>query len=620
MKIGIAQIGTRAGDFAVTAERMVECSRVARNQGVDLLVFPMAALTGPAPVGYAEQEGFLLDLADTLSSLADRLQCPAIVPVVTDLDGDPLPEAMLLRDGRIMPLKLVAYLSHADWAGAPHAAEVFGGGPGAFAGPRPQGDAGEDEDAPAPDLPVFELAGASFGVAFTYEDLDDYVDYDFGVDGIIYLGGYGYAFDDPSSALGGDLAENRYVSDARDADAWVVGVGSLGGYGTQVFTGSSFVLAPWGELAASAPAFEEAIITAEIDPRSEGPLADALAPEVYNAPLYLWESLVLGLHDYMDKQDLYDVALCLDGTLQSSLLAVLASDALGPVNVHAMIPPTVAGAAREGAVELARNLRLDLRQPSRQEVLPAGAAEAADARLVADLVEVQLAAWARSLGGIVLSPSDKTALALEAEANAAHVATLCPFGDVYRTDLLDVARMRNTISPVLSAACMRSFGVPDVPGVGSVSAQPEAQLGFVDRVLRMRLEWECDVSRLVQEQGNADVVPQVVSRLERLEPARTGRAMYLMVSSKTLFDARRPLGMAWHDRVRSAEELGEEDDLVDALLGMSDAGDAQGGGGSLGSETRDMLGYLRDFGQSQGMDLGGGRDMGTEWGNPFSEN
>ena len=63
MRLGIAQLGSLAGDFASTADRMSAYSRRAADQGVDLLVFPMNVLSGAAGVPYVDREGFLLDLA-----------------------------------------------------------------------------------------------------------------------------------------------------------------------------------------------------------------------------------------------------------------------------------------------------------------------------------------------------------------------------------------------------------------------------------------------------------------------------------------------------------------------------------------------------------------------------
>lgn len=644
MKLSIAQIDTRAGDFARTAERVVSISEAAAAQGADLLLLPLAALTGPLPVQYGDREGYLVDLSEALSDLSARLACPCLAPIVCDLDGDPLPEAMLLRDGDVVPLRMSSYLAGLAGMGAR--------------------EDDESDDGPL----TLEVGGVELAVAFTYDDLDDLLDERPEVDAVVYFAGFGYALDDASSVLAADLTEGRYVADARELDAWFVGVGSVGGYGTQVYTGSSFVLAPWGQLAACAPSFEEAVVTAEVDPAAEGPLARPLPPEVFNKPLHLWEALTLGLRDYLGKLDLGEVALALDGGAGTLLLATLASDALGPTHVHAVLAEGVTEEGAAASRELARNLHLDLREgadaPAAEAIAhapaPAPAAVATsraqvpfgrDEALLHDLTAVRVSALAREVAGIALTAEDKTALALEAAPGTCTPSQLMPLGDVYRSDVLELARLRNTISPVIPAAAMRDFRVPDVEGLASAAPTDAERLALCDTVLASLVEWEQPLTDVVAQRGEPVVVRAIARRLRDREPFRLGRTLCLMVSSRTLYDARSPLGLAWHDRVRGEGERMSERQLMDYLQELTARSlDLAGGGegpqgGAQGEDARededagprdvrDVLGLLRDLargdlGDRLGRDgedgLGGGQQgMGPtgplSWGGPFSEN
>lgn len=615
MRIGIAQIRTRAGDLRHTCERMAAYSRQAADRGVELLVFPMAAFTGPLPVEYSELEGFLTDLRDALDDLSGKVACPCLVPVVWDMDGDPLPEVMLVEEGEVAPLKFMAYLSS------------LGGQDDAGSPPR-----GEDDPwGPAPDLPVFSVGDTSLGIAFTYDDLDDFLDYDLGVDAVVYLAGYGFALDDPSSALGAALAESRFLGDARDMDCWVVGVGSLGGYGTQVFTGSSFVATPRGEVAAVAASFEEDLLVCDIDPQARGPLASPLEPEVYNRPLHLWEALGMGLADYVASQpDVTDAVMRLDGSIQSLLLAVLATDALGPTHVHGLVVPGLPPARLAWCREVARNLRIDATELAAEDVLPRGlAADSVDQALMDDLVEARLAAFARDVRGIVLGSEDKTRLALELGACRSQAVELMPFGDVYRSDLLELVRLRNAISPAIPLAAEAAYEAPRLAGGVLEATGGEEQVREVDLVLAGHLEGERSLSELVDHGSSPDLVEAVLSRLAATERARIGRVLYLMVTSRTLFDARRPLGIAWRDHYREPSERISDEDVWERL---QRAGEELIGGGEVGSatpsqpsgpEVRDILGYLRDFAQGMGRHGDAGQDgegQGREWRNPFSDN
>ncbi len=620
MRLAIAQMKTLAGDFASTADRMVEYSRRAADQGVDLLVFPMNVLSGAAGVPYVDREGFLLDLAETLMGLTERLACPCLVPATADVDGNPVPEAMLVADGDVRPLRLGAYLENAVTS---HAAVV----------PK------QANDGPAPMLPEVEIAGARVGIACGYDDLDDYDDYDFDVNVIIYLASYGYSMDDPSSALGPALTESRFVADARATRAWIVGVGSVGCYDAETFTGSSFVLAPWGEVAAQAPALEEALLVCDVDPASEGPLEHPLVPEVFDRATSAWGALSLGLAETCAQLGASDVALLLDGRLGSSVLAVLATDALGPTHVHALLAAGLGPVASAAVRDLARNLRLDARE------LEGSATADHDPLLAADLAQAHLAAFARELGGIALSARDKTGMALE-PSRGLDAGALAPLGDVYRSDIVALARMRNTVSPVIPAAARSAYDVPDLPGIESCGMGAEARLEFCDYVLASYVEWELPVSDIVEARGHEQTVLGAVDAVRAGGFLRRGEPPVLMMSSKLLDEVRSPLGLVWRDRVRpQAERLDATLAAFDEETRSAGPATAQASASAaepaekhtepdaeLGHDTRELLGLLRDVSQGGGLSLGGD-DAGSAarhsgparpdaglWNGPFSEN
>ena len=610
MRIGVAQISTRAGDFAQTARQMVECSERAARQGVDLLVFPAATLCGVTPVPRADREGFLLDLAGCVMELAEELACPCLVPVLTESDGAVLPDALLIDHGEIRPVGLAARLESLAAGGA-------------------QGGS-------ATGLPELQFAGARLGVAFTYEDLDTYDEYDYDVDVIVYVSGYGFAVDDPSSALGSSLTEGRFPADAEATGAWIVGVGSLGCYDGQVFAGSSFVLAPWGELAAQAPAFEEALLVCDVDPSAEGPLEAPLTPEVYDAPLMAWGALTAGLSAAVRYAGAQGACSVLDGSLGSLLVATLAADALGPARVHALVLSGLDAAADEASESLVRALRLD-----EGHVLRLDVSGEKDPVLARGLAEAHLASLAAREGCLPLGSLDKTGRALE-DVPAVNAARLQPLGDVYRSDVAALARLRNTISPVMPVGAVSAVAVPRVEGLDALPTA-EARVEFCDLVLSGYLEWDLPVSDIAAERGRPELVEAVVSSLRSHETARAGQtAASITLSSRTLEEARGPLGLAWDDHVRPASERlsGRLAELAGSASGEGPAeaeeepgvADTDESGESRERDVRDLLGYLRDFsvgggfapldgpGQGGRRDAVGPLEGGSLWESPFSEN
>lgn len=145
-----------------------------------------------------------------------------MVPIVVDMGEGVAFEAVLVKDGEATPLRLASYLT-------------------ALAS---QGE--ESADLPMNDLVEFDIDGVGFGIAFDSAGLERFAAGDGDVDVICYLPFYCYDTDDEATALAPSLSEGCFIQDASDANAWIVAASAVGGYDDQVFTGGSFVLAPWG--------------------------------------------------------------------------------------------------------------------------------------------------------------------------------------------------------------------------------------------------------------------------------------------------------------------------------------------------------------------------------------
>lgn len=588
MRIGIAQIDTHPGAFDETVERMVAQSQRAAEQDVELLVFPLAALAGLDLVPYADRVSYLWDLTEAVAELGERLVCPSLVPVPMDTGDDaPSFEVLLMSKEGVRPLRTAALAFDASE------------------------EAGQEVLAPMPEVPVFEVAGTTAALAVSREELGALVDYDYGADVVIHIPGHPFAADDPSSMLGANLADGRFVADAQAMGAWMVVAGSLGCYGQEVHTGGSFVLGPAGTLVASAPSFEEALLVADVGGSQEkGPLGGP-TPDVYNQPFNLWETIALGVRDYVAKQGYQDVALCVDGSLSSQVLVALASDALGPLHVHALVGASC-GTRAPACRELVRRLGVD-------QVDALGQLRGFDQR---DVDELQLAQLAREHGALVLSPLDKTGLALGLSDARLSAAGLCPLGDVYRTDVIDLAHVRNSISPLFRRVRLDEHDALslslDDGTVRSISS--ESELMKVDQILLGHLEYDRSQAELVQHDGaERELVAAVLRTLRATEPLRRAMPPALLLSVHALDEDRFPLGVRWNDtRFETFESAfgapwpwGEPDrDDVATSPGSDASREEDGrpaaptrdGGEPRRTSVEDTLAMLRDLAEQGGFD------------------
>src|SRR5207253_6338556 len=110
-----------------------------------------------------------------------------------------------------------------------------------------------------------------------------------------------------------------------------------------------------------APPLPEVLVTTEPHPNEDRlglELAEPLAPvrEIY-------EALVIGTRDYVRKNEFTDVVIGMSGGIDSSLVAVIAVDALGAEHVHGVSLPSrfSSDGSKDDARELAEALGIDYR-------------------------------------------------------------------------------------------------------------------------------------------------------------------------------------------------------------------------------------------------------------------
>ena len=194
----------------------------------------------------------------------------------------------------------------------------------------------------------------------------------------------------------GKQADREAVARTRAAALGVpvVYVNQVGGQDELVFDGSSFVTDAVGNVICRLPAFSEQVAVCEIaipgcdEAAPAGPTRSTTiaAPPSTNAaspsdhaggdivrrnvltpmldPLEeVWQALVVATRDYVRKNGFTDVAVGLSGGIDSSAVAAIAADALGPEHVHGVSMPSrhSSEGSRTDAAHLAANLGIDFR-------------------------------------------------------------------------------------------------------------------------------------------------------------------------------------------------------------------------------------------------------------------
>jgi NAD+ synthase len=240
-------------------------------------------------------------------------------------------------------------------------------------------------------------------------------------------------------------------------------VNQIGGQDELVFDGASFVLDADRTLRVQAPAWRESVVLTRW--RRNGAGRWSCEPGEIAAPPaeleQIYQAMVLGLRDYVDKNKFPGVILGLSGGIDSALCAALAVDALGPERVRAVMMPSpyTSRDSLEDAAEVARLLSIRLDTVSIEPAM------AAFSDMLAPLFEgrqpdtteeniqsrargLTLMALSNKFGHMVLSTGNKSEMSV---GYATLYGDMCGgyavLKDVYKTTVFKLSRWRNQMRP-----------------------------------------------------------------------------------------------------------------------------------------------------------------------------
>lgn len=260
----------------------------------------------------------------------------------------------------------------------------------------------------------------------------------------------------------GDEREAMMQSRSKSCGLPLVFAHLVGGQDEVVFEGRSFAVQADGALAGRALSFEESLFPVDVlrNPGAGLYLAAACAPS-RSLEADLWDALVLGVRDYLGKNNFPGAILGLSGGIDSALVLAVAVDALGADKVRAVMMPSAYTAdmswldAREMAARM--NVRYDeLSIEPQVEAFKAslagefrGLAEnTAEENIQARIRGVFLMALSNKFGSIVLTTGNKSEMATGYCTLYGDMAGgFAVIKDLLKTTVFKLARWRNENDP-----------------------------------------------------------------------------------------------------------------------------------------------------------------------------
>ncbi len=461
LRVALCQLNTTVGDLERNANRVIDALAQAEAAGADVAAFPELAITGYPPEDLVLKPGFVADNQAALAKVAARTgRCTAIVGFV-DAGRDLHDAAAICAGGEVVGVYRKRLLpNYAVFDEQRYFTPGYEG------------------------LELYVIGGVRIGVSIC-EDA-------WSPTGPIAAQGLGGAElvvnINASPYFAGRLAgrERMLATRAADASCGLVYVNQVGGQDELVFDGASLVFDADGELIARARQFVEDVVIVDIDSRpvfrkrlldprgrvSVDPLPEVVITEravadddhrrpVLTTPLEpvaeVYEALVLGTRDYVGKNGFSDVVIGLSGGIDSSLVACVATDALGPGHVHGVAMPSrySSEGSRTDAAILAEALGIDFREIAIEDAFAAfldllapsfegRPADLAEENLQSRIRGMLLMGLSNKFGWLVLTTGNKSEMAVGYSTLYGDTAGgFAVIKDVFKLQVYELARFVN---------------------------------------------------------------------------------------------------------------------------------------------------------------------------------
>jgi NAD+ synthase (glutamine-hydrolysing) len=554
LRIGLAQINPTVGDLISNRALILDYAEKAQVAGVHLLVFPEMVLTGYPVEDLALRATFRKASRKAIAEVADSIGeiAPQVTAVVGYLDqsenGSPQNAVAVIHRGQI----IARYIKH-------HLPNY-----GVFDEFR--------NFVPGSDSLIFRLHGIDVGVAIC-EDIWHYegpvADLAARKPGLVVVPN-GSPFERDKDDRRAELVSQR----AREIGAPLAYVNMTGGQDDLVFDGDTVIADATGAIVARAPQFDDGLMVVDIQAAVATSKPDLVLSEAALAPYKpltpgiavrrddageIWEAVVVGLRDYVEKNGFKSVLLGLSGGIDSAVVAAIAADAIGPRRVYGVSLPSKYSSdhSRSDAKDSADRIGLHFSTQPIQPMVDSfienlGLTGLAEENVQARVRGTTLMGLSNQDGHLVLATGNKSELAVGySTLYGDAVGGYAPIKDLLKMEVWAIARWRN-------AEAVRLGEVPPIPE-SSINKEPSAELRpdqkdsdslpdypTLDRMLTIYIDQDGGLEGLLDAGFSEELAMRTIRMVDRAEYKRRQYPPGPKVSARAFGkDRRLPITSHW---------------------------------------------------------------------------
>jgi NAD+ synthase (glutamine-hydrolysing) len=534
MRIALAQFDFPVADISGNVSRIIDCSRMARDQmGAKLVVFPELSLCGYLAEDLFLRADFMRQCQDALERLVTQIQgIDAVVGHPLSVQGKMFNALSWIRNGQIIGQYFKQALPNYT---------VFD--EKRYFTPGNQAlvvELGDVRIAPIICEDLWEASPARLAVQA-------------GAQLIVSINASPYGLTNRRNRLA--VIQDR----ARQHQIPIAYVNVVGGQDELVFDGASMVANAQGQLLGPAASFEDGLIVLDFDPSSRNWTPVNWKPSTQSDTQIIYQALVRATRDYVSKNNFAGVLLGLSGGVDSALTLTIAVDALGKdrVSAYMLTSPHTSQLSVDLAREQAQRLGVAYHQLNIQACMEASAQTLAPvfSGLNVDTTEENIQSRIRGL--LLMALSNKTGQMLLSTGNKSELAVgyatlygdMCggfaPLKDVYKTQVYALCQYRNQHDPVILPAIIARPPTAELkPNQLDQDSLPPYDV--LDAILERFVEQDEGIEQMVSAGFERAVVERVVSLVLRSEFKRQQSAPGPRINHRAFGrDRRYPISSAW---------------------------------------------------------------------------
>ncbi len=328
----------------------------------------------------------------------------------------------------------------------------------------------------------------------------------------------------------------------------IVYVNQVHGQDELIFDGGSMVVDADGNLRHFAGFFNETLMPVDFSLHNNTVVTSA-APQqavITGVEERIYNALVLGVRDYINKNRFPGVIVGLSGGIDSALTLAIAVDALGKDRVRAVMMPSrfTAAMSNDDAISLATNLGVELESISIEPVYKTFLESLASSfnGKKPDITEENIQARCRAI--ILMALSNKYGHLVLTTGNRSEIAVgyctlygdmaggYAVLKDIPKTLVYQLSNYRNQISPVIPQRIIdRPPSAELAPDQKDEDSLPPYSV--LDEILERYLNRSMSIDDIVAEKFARDTVVKVVNLIHKSEYKRKQAAIGPRINHKS---------------------------------------------------------------------------------------